>query len=423
MLKTGFYLPRRNHLKILGPMIAYSCQQPDTEAHVFVIGWKTKAGQEVDLSEIEATYGKAVHINVVETPGALGRKIIELKLSAVFSVSTRLQQIDFSDTRELMTETQSHGTKWLAVPHLAESELQIVYDWPNCHPWDAIGVFSPRAKQFLQETLDKTGNHDDFFRRVFVTGCPEFDDLIPMDKAKSRVDCGLPADGALIIFAPPTLSQSGRFPDQSMRFNERLFRREKHSFAGITNGLKSFFKKENIVPYRDYLAAIRQFADRNDARIVVKVRSKTPKVDALTGFADFIVGDIQFYPFTSRQLLSISDAYFGFYSSMSIEAAVEGLKAVTFEPYPVEPLYSPMEQELKRFFDTEKYGAWNMPDTATFIRGYRLEGPKFLEDLAQKKLSDFRMSEDQKTKYLQRHVHFAGCSSERFNDVLRGDLL
>lgn len=422
MVRVGFYLPRRNHLKMLGPMIAMSCRRSGHEIHVFTIGWATKEGQEIDPSEIETLFGGIVHVHVVETASALCRKIVDLRLLVVFSVSTRLQQIGASDAKKLMTETQSRGTKWLAVPHLNESELQLLFDWPNCLPWDAIGVFSSKGQRFLRERLGGTDASDEFLQRIFVTGCPEFDDLPPTDKTKIRVDFELPADEKLIVIAPPNLSQSGRFPDPSMRFNEYLFRRDKGSLAAAANGLMRISRRGSVSPYRDYLTAIREFADNNDALIVAKIRSKTPRVEDLSDFVDFVIGDKQFFPYTTRQLLSVSDAYFGFYSAMAIEAVVEGLMPVTFEPYPVAPVHSPSERELKRVYDTGEDGAWNTAGSAIFIRGYLPEGVQFLKDLVHRKLSDFRLSAERKTKYLQRHLHFVGCSSERFFDVLTGEL-
>lgn len=97
-----------------------------------------------------------------------------------------------------------------------------------------------------------------------------------------------------------------------------------HNFIVKFLKLNVNFKLDKFISSRFIFRLISNFATKNDAIIIYKRRAKDGKIKKWEkDFSDFIIDDQSFYPFTTSELIKISDLYIGFCSFTTLEALAQ----------------------------------------------------------------------------------------------------
>ena len=220
------------------------------------------------------------------------------------------------------------------MPHLYDIERDVVADpWAVVDHWDLLCLVSQHSLDYLESTL---GRSDDrlvkgLLDKCTVTGYPELDGLKDLNREAVLNKYGLPGDRPIIVFStafdyatsPLIRSLLARFKGDSVLGPGRLFRRA-----------RTYLHYPHLIPYRSYLESLSALATVNGAYLVGKTRSKHRDPEYVTRYADKLIDDVSFYPFTTLELLSVAHSYFGFFSFAALEAVACGCFATTFIPLP-----------------------------------------------------------------------------------------
>jgi hypothetical protein len=189
--------------------------------------------------------------------------------------------------------------------------------------------------------------------RTFISG-PHF--MEPSSIGRRADICkryGLDHNRRYIFFDPPGYSNSVPNFFYKYYFHKSWYSRftavscdlPKHWRAMFRNFPSSMGKlrtaESPISQYPKLLKELRQFADRHDCLIISKVRKKHKHPDFVYQSIDHVSYDESFYPFTLHELLFISESYFGFNSTASIEAVALGCPVILFQIFPEIFRYAP----------------------------------------------------------------------------------
>ncbi len=424
--RVVFYIPRANHLKILGPVVAHILEHERHTVEPIVVYPKHSISKEwlqVDPGKIEGVWGDGIRCVGIDDVNGFKRLIHGDKIAAVVSLSSEVAELSRQEVYALVDSSREVGCRWIALPYTFHNAYHIEID-PEyvAHIWDLICVSGQRSVEYIRATLQGLSGAvaAKIEKAVAISGYPELDGLGTLDDPQGiREKYHLPKEQKILFLAsavnlPRTASPLER------RLMARFLGTDQVSFRGM---LVSALRYPILVPYRRYLESVRRFADRNGLYVVAKNREKHIDPLYLHDYVDQVVGDVSYYPFTTLELLRVSSLYVGFESATAFEAIAAGLHAVTITNMPPGVLkYTPAKRRHKDEFLMNHNGVWNTPGVSTLVRGESLRGLRWVDRFAKANLSDFAVDEEKRSTLLDSHFSFMGCSSRRFSELLMSQL-
>lgn len=425
--RIAFYLPRENQLKVIAPLVKYLVDHCADEFRPLILipGWKTsKSKPQPNIGELRALFGDPVELIQLEDAMALLRLIQARSIDAVLNLTVRVCDMDLATTQLLRDESRKRGTTWIALPYLFAGE-EVVLEDPALavELWDRICVVGLRSVEYLESHLNGTSDHlgQRLLERVRVTGYPELDGFNQLSDAEGiRRKYGFPLERPIIFVATAPKFYPLVNGSRMLQGLEARFRHDRAGALRSVLALATCCRYPVLVSYRDYLKALRIFADANGACLVAKTREKHRDPDYLREYVDYIVDDRSFFPFTTLELLRISRLYVGFYSATAMEAAAAGVYAISILFLPkelVEPL--PSRRARSGFFHSNPGGLWNTPGVSEVIDGTTRSGSAWLDRLARSRLEEYAVDERQRMNLLDQFVSCVGNSSAQVVEVLR----
>jgi hypothetical protein len=159
------------------------------------------------------------------------------------------------------------------------------------------------------------------------------------------------------------------------------------------------------------IKAVRAFASRNGAHLIVKSRLKRRPLFYTRAVADTHLYDESVYPATILELLRIASACVGFYSTTVHEAAYLGVPYVCLRPSDRDVRGPRPVQHV--FMDRSK-SSWDFPGVSTV-----LEVPEAVASLPRRSLDDFNVDAQARAAYVEKFLGYDdGRSSKRVLDEI-----
>lgn len=426
MTPLGFYLLRPNFLKVFGPLIDYlvTARRAEFQVIVLVPQWvRSRPEFTVDPSVIEKLWGDRVTVWSLPTVQALEELIQRGSLAAFINLQPMVHGMGSEDVRRLKNASRRAGVKWVALPELFSQDQILVDDIEAAvEDWDLICTLGPRSLRYVEKHLN--GASPTLARtlldRLVVTGYPELDGLESLsDAASIRGNYGLPSDRPIVYVSTAPAFYPYVGTGWSLRGLKGRFRGEfDASLSGLIAHATSLAHPV-LVSYRQYLSALRQFADRNGACLVAKTRPKHHDPAFLPDYVDCVIGDRCFFPFTTLELLSVSSLYFGFYSSTVLEALALGVYSITAMFVPIAAAEPRVDwREKSAYYDWGAEGLWSRPGVSTIVWGDRFSARGILERFSRSELRDYKLDDHAREAVLGDFLSHLGGSSERVVDAL-----
>ena len=339
-MKLLVWAPRSNHLKILGPVAA----EAHRRGHDLLI--VAPAGDVKDgdaLGHARAELGPLV-------PVTDRWKLADFRPQWALAVGLRT-----APTLRRLTRRQR--VRWAALDHCGDN-LTFTLEGASRDGWDLSTTLSEDARRFAEGVTYGYFGHD------FVpVGYPELDQLhtVVGDRVACRAKWNLPQGQKILLFGPAArpirLGRVRRWWFQQLR-------------------------------YRRVLRALRRWAEMAGFQIIAKTRAKHRDPAYLRRYCDRVVGDVQYYPFTTLELLRAANLYVGFASAMAIEASAVGLPQVHLHGWPPERGEWPAALPLKQRFFMDQGGLWNAAGSRQ-VACYGANWPMRIHETLDETLAEF----------------------------------
>lgn len=273
---------------------------------------------------------------------------------------------------------------------------------PFVHQCRELGSDGDRYLPLMEPRVGKEWPEamaDEFRAKTVVTGYPLLDGVRLIDRKevlhRRRLDPNRPIIG---VWSTPTLGRGFYGTWDRVFAQPDWFRFRYRAVRGY--GLRGLG-----MPYcceRSVLEAVRAFADRHNAQVVVKLRHyQGPKESLFTAFSDAVVTEDCYYPHSALELAAVSDLMIGFHTAGMPEAVYAGAPILNLT---IPGFRTDLHAKTMHFFDGmfEKEGVV-----------MRMPADEVSQNLPGLKLEDFRFDETQRAEYLEK---FAGPSgAERFS--------
>lgn len=420
--RIGYWVPRASHLRTIAPVIDYMLQAGGFEIVVIRPGWPIgKAALEPETDPVPALFGDRVTVVTVPAPGLFADIVLNRAIEAV--VTFNAEVVDLPDADQARRRTRTRGVRWVSLPYVYHQDL-LCATQPDtmARDWDLITTLGPRSIELIDARLG--GVAADVRRRLLdrlaIVGYPELDGLARIDEAAVRAKYGLPPARPIVYVSTANTFRSHGTGGWTGRAYEARFRGRDTFSVRAALGMPATLRHPHIVPYRDYLGALRRLADRNGALLVAKTRGKHHDPDYLADAVDAVVGDAEFYPFTTLELMSVSSVYFGFLSMSALEALACGLYAITAYFVPLQHVVAPVFAEWSWLHLTAPGSVGNTEGASEIIDGTTAAGRRRLATLATSDLADLRGRPAVREALLDRVIAFRGKSCAAFVDALSG---
>lgn len=250
----------------------------------------------------------------------------------------------------------------------------------------------------------------DLERRSAVCGSTMLDQRALLgDRAALRRQWGLPVEGPVVLFM--SLKMDAGEGDRRYRWGgaPSLAR----AALALGRGRPALARDAlRANPYRALAQAVRAFCRRHRASLVVKSREKNRDPGFVRGMADRLVErDDQVYPYTSIQLMALSDLCIHFQSGAVMEAAFCGVPSLSVKIPP------PYDRDLPAYQETWGARPGSMQNWPGVVRSAGLEEAPAV--LAGWKREDWTMEAAARRAYVERYVGFDDtASSGRVLDVI-----
>jgi hypothetical protein len=424
--RLGFFLPRTNYLKVMGPVIDHLVRERSSEYRAVVLlpRWGVSKPQlRVDVDMLTATWGACIDVCELPDVASLAGMINADTLDSLFSVQPALSDVDPEEMATLRAASIEHGVKWVALPDGFSQDALVASDIPSVLAnWDLVCTVGARSIRYLERFLgDVAPEAARAVRgRVHAVGYPEFDGLSSMaDAGAIRQKYGLPADKRIVLMATAPRMVPLSVNTWMARGLDARFRGDPGwSIRGLA-ARATAVRYPLVIEYRRYLAALRRFADENDAIVVAKTRAKHQDADYVRDSVDHLVSDQSFFPFTTLELLRTASLYFGFYSNTASEAVMSGVYALTalFIPPAVAQVY-PKWTALAELMSWGQEGLWRVPGVSSILDGTTRAGATALDRFAHSNFDSYGVDEERRGAMVRDVFNYPCNSSALVIDAL-----
>lgn len=375
-MKIAFYVPRLNHLKIVGPVAAAARRRGYECVMLSPVG--TLCGPKDDV-------GRMLGYDPALKPFDMG-----IGIADATDAEIHLRDVDWAVAVGLRTApairayTRASGVKWAALDHVGDNLLYVLeYGEVAIKEWDCVTTLAPEPRDAAAAWS------------LEPVGYPELDQLAlsGMTRDACRAKWNLPAKGNIVLFAPAAR------PANLTRLYRWWWGRHEYPFI---------------------VRQVRRFCDRQGALLVTKTRAKHGDPPWLQRMSDRYIGETCYYPFDALELVVAADLVVGgFASALAVEAAAAQRCQVWLQAWPLEASEWPRMRPLRQPFFSGPGGLWNHAGARTL----HCFGPRWREHLrhwaewgAWPVLTD--SARGQNSQAVTRWAGPIGGASERFLELL-----
>ena len=417
-----FYIPRKTCLRVMAPVIAHLLRDhaDSVEVRAAFPAWLiSKTDLQPSADDVTRLFGQAVRCCPLNHPAEL-----ETVLREADTLVTQLPDMadmPRSSVHQLRARSRAWGVRWIALPFLFSQDHFVLLD-PDfvLETWDVICTAGSASIRYVETATQSwtTAKREAVLNRLVVTGYPGLDGIAHLAApADIRRRYQLPADRPVICLG----TAYGFYPRNNSSacargLQSRFLGVTEWSLGGVVSRMVSY-RYPWIVPYPEYLSAIRRLADAHGAVVVAKTRAKHHDPPYLEAFVDRIVGDASFFPTSALELLSVSCFYFGFASAMAVEAMALGIYALTALAHPLEEVANPAWTPWLAHFFQSPGGVWNVPGVSESINGVG-----FGAHADVRRLENFPLhravDDARRRRFLADHFDWPAPASARVADVL-----
>ena len=421
---VAFYLPRVNYLKVMAPIIAHLQTSTRFRPLILLPGWPlSKPALQPTVEHLQPLIDRGVDVETLPTADHFDALIHSGRIHAVANLTPEVADIQPELLTKLVAESHRRGILWIALPYtFAQDQFVLEHPERAADTWDVICTLGPRSMAYIDTELRRVSPAlaDRVKPRLAVTGYPELDGIDSLDdEATIRRRYELPPDKPIIVLASaPPFSLLVESAPPSLRGLDLRFRGQLGRSIGDVAAFASSLRYP-LVRYRDYLAALRRFADENGAWLVAKTRAKHQDPPYLAEYAHAIIGDRSYFPFTALELMRVASLYVGFYSAMTIEAVAMGVYAISILFVPPE-LAEPQARwrRLSDHFYREPGGLWNTPGVSEVVDGAGQSSRDWVRNFSTARLGRYRTDAGRQTAMLDAFISYRGRSTERLVEIL-----
>ena len=410
-MKVACYLPRNDYLRVFGPLIQHLLERsPRGEAvHVICPNWSiSKPHRQLRAEDLHALFGDRVATHLVGGVEDFREQLERERYDVLLTYLPDLAELDQEEIDQLRAVSRRVGTKWMSLPYFYSQEGYLL-NYKNTawvlQTWDMIGTMGRWSTDYLQrETAGlPRATQEAIARAVRIVGYPLLDGIRHLPSASAiRAKYGLGSKPVIVVATAakfyPLVSNAWK-----LRGSEHWFRGGKWPPSGP--GLVSTacaVASPRVIPYREYLRALRRFADRNGALLVAKTRVKHQDPGYVHEYVDTMVQDGDFYPFSSLELLSVASLYVGFYSAMALEAITLGVPAVNCVFLSPELAGAPVWRPWPGYFLRQPGALFDVPGVSRTINGWTEEGKAAVARLAEATFDDYPIDTEAREGFLDR---------------------
>ncbi len=167
--------------------------------------------------------------------------------------------------------------------------------------------------------------------RSTAVGMPELDQIGAVDPEEIRRRLGIPAARPVVLYLPYPFHSNPATPWSRWAYagGNRAWRRWRLRRSSAGDLVRLVDRGWDDV---GVTRAVREFADANDALLVVKARAKDPVPRYLRRVADQVLYDRTQYPATIVELLAVAGLCVHFYSFAILEAVAVGVPRLSIAP-------------------------------------------------------------------------------------------
>ena len=403
-MKVAFVAHRANYLKHYGPIIDAALAR----------GWVVECWlQDVSLGEkeylritpamIAEKWGERVIVRLFYKPYEVGGLNENIRPDAVISLRPRNRYMDKPGSECFITLQHSVDLFAVSSPEeLASSDYVCLYT-PF---WLEYGI------QYYNASLGL--NRDEVLRplngKIAYTGFAQMDAFANIDADSVRRSWNIPEEKKIILALPIDLAGwEGVWP---FFFKQQGLKQ----WLALWKGKK---EKDFILRYWRWALhgwndtrlarVIQEFAERNNAVLILKGREKDPVRPAWADKAFAVRYDDAHYPATIFEAIAVADICILFYSTATQEAVYAGVPVICID----RPNKDTVKHQLWR--QAHVGGPYNFPGTVSWQ-----SLPDAIMRLPKQDLSDFAMDEQARGDYLTRYNGPADHkASQRILDLVK----
>lgn len=242
-------------------------------------------------------------------------------------------------------------------------------------------------------------------KKSIIVGNPSFDDYSKLDRASIRRRLKISAEQKVIVLLPFPFGYDITASWEQLYVRGSLLSR---LIWIVQNKRFDCMKLLLTSPSnKTLLAALRRFAENNDALLVAKIRHSRIPAPELKQNCHMLFGDEGYYPHTAVELFAIADLVVGHYSFGSIEAAALGTPFLNVDiPGFPKKYYCDTRTSIKNC-DPWPGVVWSMGVSEA------------RDTLPLKTLQEFQIRQDQREEYLRKFASWPlGGASARILDCL-----
>jgi hypothetical protein len=279
-----------------------------------------------------------------------------------------------------------------------QSGFQRELHWSQPRYRDWTGDFA-----VLRRTIDLES-------RSAVSGSTMLDQVaLVQDRAALRRKFGLPADRPVVLFMSLKMEAGGGERRYLWGGGPSVARALRAVVSGRPSLMGAVLAGNR---YRELVAAVRSFCERQGAHLIVKSRVKNRDPGFVRRTADVLVErDDEVFPYTSIQLMALADLCIHFQSGAVTEAAACGVPSLSVRIPP------PYERDLPGYEETWGARPTSLQNWKGVVWSVALDAAPAL--LAQAKLAGLAVDPEARRAYVERYLAFDDTrSSERVLDVI-----
>lgn len=410
-MKIGFLAARRSAMKGLGPVVAEAIRRGHTPYLLYdpVCNQGIKS-YENPTPEILSTWAPAIP---VEVPiGQWMSRLKELGVEAVIGEMTFGWVKRFGWLPEI-DGLREAGVKIFSVNHLWE----VTSEPPEIFRCVDMVFYWCQAQREMHERICRQLGGEAFpSSSVNYCGSTMFDQLKLVHREEARRRLGIPPDRKVLLFLSPKMQTGDPWRRIVMGSERKMIRAARAIFSLRLDLLVEMFHKGN---YRQILGAVQAFCRSQNALLIVKSKKKNADPSFVIDGADIFMYDESDYPYTSMELLAISDLCIHFGSGAVFEAAFAGVPSLSI-PLPQSHVssLSPRLKAVINVFREElpKEGIFNWRGVV-----YPLNRGAFVSQFAKASFSEYPLDVRERKRYVERFVGFddTDASSRLLDEVER----
>jgi hypothetical protein len=252
------------------------------------------------------------------------------------------------------------------------------------------------------------GGEAEWLARSAVVGSTMLDQLARVDRAAVRRKYGLP-DGPVVLFMSLKMAVPEPFRRLAWAGGWRGFRAAKALATGHGALVGTILRGNG---YLDLATALRDFARRAGASLVVKSRAKNSDPAFLRRHADvFVERDEDMFPYSSIELMAVADLCVHFQSAAVLEAVHAGVPSLAVR---VPQTHLEGYASFQKVFGAGLGSLFNFPGIV-----WSADAAEATRLLSTMRLTDFRIDPEVRREYVKKFLGFDdNRSSERVLDLV-----